>query len=125
MRPGEELEGNENRSESNERRPAIRHQSLPAPRTIDSVADDPNLIDMRLNSRALEILSEGETHENPVKAGIVATPQAYAGSSDRHYRRGRGSKWVDVDRLLPMLGRGRSAALRGYQWLMRGELEAS
>lgn len=62
-------------------------------------------------------------HENPVKAGIVATPQEYAWSSDRHYRRGKGPEWLDVDRLLPMLGRGRSAAIRGYRKLMREELE--
>lgn len=30
---------------------------------------------------------------------------------------------MDVDRLLPMLGRGRSAAIRGYRRLMREELE--
>ena len=62
-------------------------------------------------------------HENPVKAGIVATPQEYVWSSDRHYRRGRGQEWLDVDRLLPMLGRGRSAAIRGYRKLMREALE--
>src|SRR5436309_10951023 len=41
-------------------------------------------------------------HENPVKAGIVAAPQEYAWSSDRHYRRGKGFKCLDVDRLLSM-----------------------
>ena len=62
-------------------------------------------------------------HENPVKAGGVAKPQDYAWSSDRQYRRGKGLKWLDVDRLLGMLGRGRSAAVRGYRKLMREELE--
>ena len=62
-------------------------------------------------------------HENPVKAGVVAKPQDYAWSSDRQYRRGKGLKWLDVDRLLGMLGRGRSAAVRGYRKLMREELE--
>ncbi len=62
-------------------------------------------------------------HENPVKAGIVATPQEYTWSSDRDYRRGKGQEWLDVDRLLPMLGRGRSAAIRGYRKLMREKLE--
>src|SRR5262249_30350954 len=57
------------------------------------------------------------------KAGIVATVQEYAWSSDRQYRRGKGSEWLDVDRLLPMLGHGRSAAIRGYRRLMREELE--
>lgn len=62
-------------------------------------------------------------HENPVKAGIVAKPQEYAWSSDRHYRRGKGLKWLDVDRLLATLGRGRSAAIRGYRRMMSEELE--
>jgi hypothetical protein len=62
-------------------------------------------------------------HENPVKAKIVATPREYEWSSDRHYRRGKGRQWLDVDRLLPMLGRSRSAAVRGYRRLMRQQLE--
>jgi putative transposase len=62
-------------------------------------------------------------HENPVKAGIVASPQEYRWSSDRQYRRGKSLKWLDVDRLLSMLGRGRSAAIAGYRHLMREELE--
>jgi REP element-mobilizing transposase RayT len=62
-------------------------------------------------------------HENPVKAGVAATAQAYRWSSDRDYRRGRGPEWLDVDRLLPMLGRTRPVALRNYRWLMR-EAEA-
>jgi putative transposase len=62
-------------------------------------------------------------HENPVKAGMVARPQDYAWSSDRHYRRGKGLKWLDVDRLLAMLGRGRSAAIGRYRRLMSEELE--
>jgi putative transposase len=63
-------------------------------------------------------------HENPVKAKIVARPQEYEWSSDRLYRRGKGQQdWLAVDRLLPMLGRGRSAAIRGYRKLMREELE--
>ena len=61
--------------------------------------------------------------ENPVEAGIVGAPQEYAWSSDRHYRRGKGQEWLDEDRLLPMLGRGRSAAIRGYRKLMREDLE--
>ena len=53
----------------------------------------------------------------------MASPQEYGWSSDRHYRRGKSLKWLDVDRLLGMLGRGRSAAIRGYKQLMREELE--
>jgi hypothetical protein len=61
-------------------------------------------------------------HENPVKAGVVAKAQEYVWSSDRQYRGGKGLKWLDVDRLLGMLGRGRSAAVRKYRKLMREEL---
>src|SRR5262245_45941406 len=35
-------------------------------------------------------------HENPVKAGIVAAPEEYRWSSDRHYRRGKDLEWLDV-----------------------------
>jgi REP-associated tyrosine transposase len=63
-------------------------------------------------------------HENPVKAGIVTKAEEYRWSSDHHYRRGKGSESLDVDRLLSMLGRGRSDAIRGYRKLMREVLEA-
>lgn len=58
-------------------------------------------------------------HENPTKAGIVERPEQYLWSSDRFYRRGRGPEWLDLDRILGMLGRGRSAAVREYRRLMR------
>ena len=61
-------------------------------------------------------------HENPVKAGIVARPEQYRWSSDRSYRRGKGPEWVDLDRLLAMLGNRRSDAIRGYRVLMRESL---
>jgi len=38
-------------------------------------------------------------HENPVKARMVVKPEQYVWSSDRHYRRGRGPEWLDLDRL--------------------------
>jgi REP element-mobilizing transposase RayT len=63
-------------------------------------------------------------HENPVKARIVATPEEYVWSSDRHYRKGRGPDWLDADRLLEMLGAPRSAATRAYRRLMREEAAA-
>jgi REP element-mobilizing transposase RayT len=63
-------------------------------------------------------------HENPVKARMVTRPEEYVWSSDRHYRRGRGPEWLDVDRLLAMLGRRRSAAIRAYRQLMREEVES-
>lgn len=62
-------------------------------------------------------------HENPVKAGVVGRPEQYLWSSDRFYRRGRGPEWVDVDRVLEMLGRRRSAAVRAYRRLMREQAE--
>lgn len=58
-------------------------------------------------------------HENPVKARVVERPERFAWSSDRSYRRGRGPEWLDVDRLLSMLGRRRPAAIREYRRLMR------
>jgi putative transposase len=58
-------------------------------------------------------------HENPVKARVVEKAEDFGWSSDRAYRRGRGPEWLDVDRLLSMLGRRRSRAIRGYRSLMR------
>ncbi len=54
-------------------------------------------------------------HENPVKARLVEKAEDFGWSSDRAYRRGRGPEWLDADRLLSMLGRGRSAAIREYR----------
>ena len=62
-------------------------------------------------------------HENPSKAGVVAKPGHYRWSSDRYYRRGGGPDWLDLDRLLSMLGNRRSAAVRRYRQLMREEIE--
>src|SRR5713226_7604890 len=62
-------------------------------------------------------------HENAVKAKVVERPEQYGWSSDRFYRRGRGPEWLDCDRLLRMLGRGRSAAAREYRRLMREQIE--
>jgi len=62
-------------------------------------------------------------HENPVKAGVVAKPEEYAWSSDRFYRKGKGPPWLDCDRILRMLGRSRSVAVRSYRRLMREEVE--
>ncbi len=62
-------------------------------------------------------------HENPVKTRIVSKPEEYVWSSDRHYRGGRGPKWLDADRLLEMLGARRSEAIRAYRRLMREEAE--
>jgi REP element-mobilizing transposase RayT len=62
-------------------------------------------------------------HENPVKAGMVERPELCVWSSDRFYRKGRGPAWLDSDRILRMLGRSRSAAVRAYRRLMREEVE--
>jgi len=61
-------------------------------------------------------------HENPVRAKIVERAQGYAWSSDRYYRRGKGPEWLDLDRVLRMLGNRRSAAVREYRRLMREEV---
>jgi REP element-mobilizing transposase RayT len=62
-------------------------------------------------------------HENPVKARAVERPEQYGWSSDRSYRKGKGPKWLDCDRVLRMLGRRRSAAVREYRRLMREAVE--
>jgi hypothetical protein len=62
-------------------------------------------------------------HENPVKARIADRPEQYAWSSDRFYRRGKGPEWLDLDRMLRMLGGRRAAAIRAYLRLMREEVE--
>ena len=41
-------------------------------------------------------------------------------SNDRAYWRGRGPEWLDVDRLLSMLGPESSAAIRAYRRLPGG-----
>jgi REP element-mobilizing transposase RayT len=64
-------------------------------------------------------------HENPVKAAVARRPADYRWSSDRHYRTGAAPPWLDVDRLLSMLGRSRADAIRGYRRLMREEIEES
>ncbi len=58
-----------------------------------------------------------------MKAKVVERPEQYGWSSDRFYRKGRGPEWLDCDRLLRMLGRGRSAAAREYRRLMREQVE--
>lgn len=62
-------------------------------------------------------------HENPVKAGVVERPDRYGWSSDRFYRRAAGPDWIDLNRVLPMLGRRRKAAAQAYRRLMRETLE--
>jgi len=54
---------------------------------------------------------------------MVARAEDFGWSSDRAYRRGRAPDWLDVDRLLSLLGRGRTAAIRSYSRLMREPLD--
>ncbi|HEV2063573.1 MAG TPA: transposase [Thermoanaerobaculia bacterium] len=62
-------------------------------------------------------------HRNPVEAGVVQRPGDYRWSSDRFYRKGRGPKWLDLDRVLAMLGARRPAATRAYRALMGDEVD--
>jgi hypothetical protein len=59
-------------------------------------------------------------HANPLKAGIVGRPQDYAWSSDRYFRAGHGPGWLDLDRVLALLGGNRSEAVARYRHLMDG-----
>jgi REP element-mobilizing transposase RayT len=62
-------------------------------------------------------------HENPVKARLVERAENFGWSSDRHYRRGRGPDWMDLDLLLAMLNGRRTSAIREYRRLMRESLQ--
>jgi putative transposase len=62
-------------------------------------------------------------HENPIKAGRAPRAGQYPWSSDRYFRRGDGPEWLDLDRVLPLLGRTRSSAAAGYRRLMRDKSE--
>jgi hypothetical protein len=62
-------------------------------------------------------------HENPVKAGLVAQAQEYEWSSDRYYRCGKGPKWLDLEVVLALFGRGRRVGMSRYRRFM-GEKEA-
>jgi REP element-mobilizing transposase RayT len=57
-------------------------------------------------------------HMNPVRAGIVSQPEAYVWSSDRHYRRGAGPPWLDVDFVLRRFASRRSSACAAYRTWM-------
>jgi putative transposase len=64
-------------------------------------------------------------HRNPVEAGMARRAQDYAWSSDRYYRRGRAPGWLDVDRVLPLLGPTRRIATARYRRLMGEEVAES
>jgi REP element-mobilizing transposase RayT len=60
-------------------------------------------------------------HRNPLKAGLVERAEQFAWSSDRYYRRGKGPEWLDLDRVLPMLGPTHGLAVSRYRRLMAEE----
>jgi putative transposase len=62
-------------------------------------------------------------HENPVRAGMLKRASEYTWSSDRYFRRGEGPEWLDLGRVLPLLGRTRPAAAAAYRRLMHEEPE--
>ncbi len=60
-------------------------------------------------------------HRNPLEAGLVERTEDFAWSSDRCYRRGRGPEWLDLDRVLPILGPVRRLAVSRYRRLVEDE----
>lgn len=54
-------------------------------------------------------------HLNPVRAGLVATPQAYRWSSHYTYLTGKGSPGVNITPVLARFGRTRTLAVREYR----------
>jgi len=64
-------------------------------------------------------------HRNPLEAGLVPRPEDYAWSSDRYYRARKPPDWLDIDRVLPLLGPTRRVATARYRRLMGDEMEES
>ncbi len=60
-------------------------------------------------------------HRNPLEAGLVERAEQFAWSSDRYYRRGKGPAWLDLNRVLPMLGPTHGLAVSRYRRLMAEE----
>jgi REP element-mobilizing transposase RayT len=57
-------------------------------------------------------------HLNPVRAALVDRPDTYVWSSDRHYRRGAGPDWLDLDFVLRRFASSRSGACAAYRrWM--------
>lgn len=59
-------------------------------------------------------------HLNPVKAGLVGRARDYVWSSDRYYRSGTAPEWLDLERVLRMLGRSKAEAVTKYRRLVDG-----
>ncbi len=57
-------------------------------------------------------------HENPVRAAMVGRAEEYPWSSDRYFRGSPAPSWLDLDRVLSMIGPTRSAAVARYRRLM-------
>jgi putative transposase len=64
-------------------------------------------------------------HRNPLGAGLASRAQDYAWSSDRYYRASRPPAWLDVERVLPLLGPTRRVATARYRKLMGDQVEES
>ncbi len=55
---------------------------------------------------------------NPCEAALASRAESYAWSSARFMRSGRGPRWLDLDRLWPLLGEGPLEATSRYRELM-------
>jgi REP element-mobilizing transposase RayT len=64
-------------------------------------------------------------HRNPLEAGLATRAEDYAWSSDRYYRLRKPPDWLDVDRVLPLLGPTRRVAMARYRRLMGDQVEES
>jgi putative transposase len=64
-------------------------------------------------------------HFNPVEAGLAVRPQDYPWSSDRYYRLKKSPEWLDIERVLPLLGPTRRIAMARYRKLMGDRVEES
>jgi hypothetical protein len=64
-------------------------------------------------------------HRNPLEAGLVTRAEDYTWSSDRYYRLRKPPDWLDVDRVLPLLGPTRRIATARYRKLMGDQMEES
>jgi REP element-mobilizing transposase RayT len=62
-------------------------------------------------------------HRNPLEAGLATRAEDYAWSSDRYYRLRKPPDWLDVDRVLPLLGPTRRVAMARYRRLMGDQVE--
>jgi putative transposase len=64
-------------------------------------------------------------NRNPLEAGLATRAEDYAWSSDRYYRLRKPPDWLDVDRVLPLLGPTRGVAVARYRRLMGDQVEES